>query len=158
MQADKGRKFAEGGEMKESKTASKSTEKKDGEDSLLLSAGKNAARRAMRARNATISALGGTALGISAAIERLRDKEESDKNLKRAKNAFRSAGRSAKAIFAGEPADNIEGDILKTEGNLSGELLPGAEKIEYRTGGSVKQFARRADGIASRGKTRGKFI
>ena len=43
--------------------------------------------------------------------------------------------------------------------DIAGDMLPDSEKVEYRKGGKVKSSAsRRADGVAQRGKTRGKFV
>jgi hypothetical protein len=164
MKADKRKtkKFDEGGETS-SKTSRAMTKKEKDEyvDRVVApfkSVAKNIGTRAARAGSAGLSALGGTALGISGAIERLRDKKESDKYFKRSRNALRSAGRSAKAVVMGEP-DDLEGDITRNWGDIAGDKIPGSEEVQYRKGGSVKSSAsRRADGIAQRGKTRGKFV
>lgn len=116
----------------------------------VRSVGKNVGRRLERIRAAGLSTLGGAALGASGAIERLRDKDESDRYFKRSRNSLRSAGRSAKAIFAGEPDDNIEDKYI----DAAGEMIPGTEKINYRSGGSTG----RGGGCEIRGKTKGRMI
>jgi len=161
MKANKGKmkKYAEGGDASSKKSrAMTEKEKEDYVDRVtfpIRSVGKNVGKRLNRIASAGLSTLGGVGLGAAGAIERLRDKKESDNYLRRSRNALRSAGRSAKAVFAGEPSDNIEDKYV----DVAGDMIPGAEKINYRKGGSVKSSAsRRADGIAQRGKTRGKFI
>ena len=116
----------------------------------VRSVGKNVGRRLERIGAAGLSTLGGAALGASGAIERLRDKKESDNLFKRSRNSLRSAGRSAKAIFAGEPDDNIEDKYI----DAAGDMIPGAEKINYRSGGSTG----RGGGCEIRGKTKGRMV
>jgi len=129
----------------------------------VRSVGKNAGRRLYRIGATGLSTLGGAGLGAAGAIERLRDEKESDNLFKRSRNALRSAGRSAKAVFAGEPDGNIEDRYV----DIAGDMIPGAEKINYRSGGKVKKYAsggsvssasKRADGCAVKGKTKGRFV
>ena len=153
----KRKKYAEGGDTSSKKPRSMTAKEKeayvDRVTAPVKSVGKNVGRRLERIRAAGLSTLGGAALGASGAIERLRDKDESDRYFKRSRNSLRSAGRSAKAVFAGEPDDNIEDKYV----DAAGEMIPGAEKV-YRRGGSVSSASKRADGCAVKGKTKGRFV
>ena len=126
-------------------------------------AGKNVGNRLSRVRGAGLSTMGAAAMGLSGAAESLRDKEEAEKYFKRARNALRSARRSGKAVFMGEPKDRLTSGEREDPSagimDIAGDMLSDSEKVEYRKGGKVKSSAsRRADGVAQRGKTRGKFV
>jgi hypothetical protein len=160
MKADKGKKFDKGGDTSSEKSRSMTKAEKvaymDRVSAPFKSAAKKVGNRALRIGTAGLSTLGAAGLGLSGVAERFRDKDESDRYFKRSKNALRSAKRSAKAVLMGEPDDYEDPSMGRVD--IAGDTIPGAEKT-YRRGGSVKSSAsRRADGIAQRGKTRGKFI
>jgi hypothetical protein len=118
-------------------------------------AGKNVGRRVMRVQDAAINALGGAALVPAGAISGLTTGDYDD--MRRGRRALGDAARSAKAVIMGEPEgeDILEGRVRRrgAEGPYS-DGRPGMKK-----GGAVKSSAsRRADGIAKKGKTRGKFV
>lgn len=117
--------------------------------------GKNVGRRIMRVQDAAINALGAGALLPAGAISGLTTGDYDD--MRRGRRAARDAIRSAKAVIMGEPEgeDILEGRVRRggAEGPYS-DRRPGMKK-----GGAVKSSAsRRADGIAKKGKTRGKFV
>jgi len=126
--------------------------------------GKRAGNRVLRIGTAGLSGMGAAGLGLSGAVEKaLGDEEEAKRYFKRARNALRSAGRSARAVVMGEPKSKLKNEEyenpLGRNVDIAGDMLPNSEEVKYRKGGSVKSSAsRRADGIAKKGKTRGKFV
>jgi hypothetical protein len=126
--------------------------------------GKRTGNRFVRIGAAGLSGLGAAGLGAAGAVEKaLGDEEEAKRYFKRARNAARSAGRSGKAVVMGEPKSRLKNDEYEDplSGNIdfAGDMLPNSERVKYRKGGAVKSSAsRRADGIAKKGKTRGKFV
>jgi hypothetical protein len=118
-------------------------------------AGRNIGKRVLRVQDAAINALGGAALVPAGVISGLTTGDYDD--VSRGGRAFKDAAKSAKAVIMGEPEgeDILEGRVRRrgSEGPYS-DGRPGMKK-----GGTVKSSAsRRADGIAQRGKTRGKFV
>jgi len=125
---------------------------------------KSVGNRVLRTGAAGLSGMGAAGLGLSGAIEKaLGDEEEAKRYFKRARNALRSAGRSAKAVVMGEPKSKLKNEErenpLGRNIDIAGDMLPNSEEVKYRKGGAVKSSAsRRADGVAKKGKTRGKFV
>lgn len=158
--------------MASSKQKSRAMTEKEKDDYMdrvsapFRSTAKKVGNRALRVGTAGLSTLGAAGLGLSGVAERLRDKDESDRYFKRSRNALRSATRSAKAILMGEPDDNVGEDPSMGRVDVAGDIIPGAEKV-YRRGGKVKKYAgggsvssasKRADGCATKGKTKGRFV
>lgn len=136
--------------------------------------GRNIKTRSDRAYLAGISGLGAAALGASGAIGKAIGHKSASGDLTRARGALKDVGKFTKAAVMGEPKGEkyLKGGEDGPMGSLSRYYMRGSdvdwEKKEGKKkakGGSVKNMAaggstasKRADGCATKGKTKGRFV
>ena len=112
---------------------------------------KSVGNRVLRTGAAGLSGMGAAGLG-GAIGKALRDEE-------RARNVLRSVGRSAKAVVMGGPKSKLM--MGEPKSKLKNEEYEKTTKTSMKKGGKVKggsSYRKAADGVAHKGKTRGKFV
>jgi hypothetical protein len=121
--------------------------------------------RMRRGHGAILNVLGGAALTGSGLIGKALGTKQADSDLTRGRGAFKDVGKFAKAVVMGEPKGE------KYEDNPGKFYFRGSdvdwEKKEKKKakGGKIKKMAaggstasKRADGCATKGKTKGRFV
>ena len=127
----------------------------------LRSEGRNLDTRIGRGHGAILNVLGGTALTGAGLIGKAIGHKNADSDLTRGRGAFKDVGKFAKAAIMGEPKGE------KYEDNPGKFYFRGSDKDwekkeakkttkKMAKGGSTA--SKRADGCATKGKTKGRFV
>jgi hypothetical protein len=153
-------------ELRAKARKAKGTSSSKGLDARPL--GRDLKTRADRAYLAGISGLGGTALTGAGLIGKAIGHKDADSDLTRGRGALKDVGKFAKAAIMGEPKGEKYGNSDGPQGSLGRYYMRGSDKDwekkeaknsttrKMAKGGSTA--SKRADGCATKGKTKGRFV
>ena len=134
--------------------------KSEGLDTRPL--GRNIDTRTGRAYGAILNTLGGTALTGAGLVGKAIGHKNADRDLTRGRGAFKDVGKFAKAAIMGEPKGEKYGEGAGARKFYFRGSDADWEKKEAKKpakkmakGGSASS---RADGCATKGKTKGRFV
>lgn len=147
-------------ELRAKAMKAKGTSSSKGLDARPL--GRNLETRAGRGYGAILNTLGGAALTGSGLIGKAIGHKSADSDLTRGRGAFKDVGKFAKAAIMGEPKgekyEDNPGKFYFRGSDKDWEKKEAKQKATKKMAKGGSTASKRADGCATKGKTKGRFV